>query len=194
MHDSQALRFGECLRTGDLQALATIWDSFGPDLRRRARTRLRQFGLLGHTEAMDICNAVLLELIRQSDFPINSPEDLMKYIRRAIDNQVRDEFRLLTRQRRDVRRREGLPVENFQLSLQNSSPSQVMIRNEIFDRIIRFLGHGGEQLLNMVLQEFSWQEIGRELNANPDALRMRWQRAVKTIQLQMIAEWEPSRG
>ena len=46
----------DCLRAGDRKAIEKLWQAFGPDLRRRARTRLRQFGLIGHTESMDICN------------------------------------------------------------------------------------------------------------------------------------------
>ncbi len=193
LNDSFACRLVACLQAGDIQAVEQIWDSFGADLRRRARTRLRQYGLLGHTEAMDICNAVLLDLVRQSSFKINDPRDLMRYIRRAIDNQVRDEFKLLTRQRRDIRRTEKLPVENHNLHQEKSSPSQIMIRNEIFDRISRQLGDEGELLLQLVLQEFTWEEIGKKLSTRSDTVRMRWNRAVKAVQLQMLTENEEPR-
>ena len=65
-----------------------------------------------------------------------------------------------------------------------------MIRNEIFERIIRYLGPGGETLLRMVMQEFSWEEIGKALKAKPDTVRMRWNRATRAIQLQFRAENE----
>ena len=188
LNDSFAVRLVECLEAGDIKAVEAIWDSFGPDLRRRARTRLRQYGMLGHTEAMDICNAVLLDLVKQVKIRINNPKDLMKYIRRAIDNQVRDEFKMLTRQRRDIRRNEMQPVEQHNLHMDRSSPSQIMIRNEIFERIIRHLGPGGDELLSLVMQEFSWEEIGRRMRSKPDTVRMRWKRAVKAIQLQMLNE------
>ena len=103
--------------------------------------------MLGHTDSMDICNAVLLDLVKQKRIEIKNPLDLMKYIRRAIDNQVRDEFKRLTRARRDVRRNEAFPVENHRLENENSSPSHIMIRNEIFERLIRQLGKDGKQLV-----------------------------------------------
>ncbi len=131
-------------------------------------------------------NAVLLDLIRQEKIQINSPADLMKYIRRAINNEVRDEFKLLTRKRRDIRRNENVPADEQNLYLNRSSPSQIMIRNEIFDRIIRCLGVGGNELLRLVLEGHSWEAIGKTMRCKPDAIRMRWNRAVKTIQLQML--------
>ena len=178
------------LQVGNKEALDRIWNSFGPDLQRRARTRLRQYGMLGHTDSMDICNAVLLDLVRQERFEIKNPLDLMKYIRRAIDNQVRDEFKRLTRDRRDVRRNEAFPVENHRLENNKSSPSHIMIRNEIFERVVRQLGHDGEQLVALVLKEYSWEEIGRKLNMSADAARMRWNRAVKSVRTQMTSESE----
>ena len=184
--ESFAGRLVECLQAGDTKAVEEIWGSFGSDLRRRARTRLRQFGMLGHTDAMDICNSVLLDLVKQDNFQIKNPGDLMKYIRRAIDNQVRDEFRLLTRKCRDIRRTESLPDQNRQLQNAQSSPSQIMIRNEIFEKIVRYLGPGGGELLDLVLKEFTWEEIGKAVRAKPDTVRMRWNRAVKAVQLQMI--------
>lgn len=137
---------------------------------------------------MDICNAVLLELLRQKRVEIRNPLDLMRYIRRAIDNQVRDEFRLLTRDRRDIRRNEPFPVENQNLQNETSSPSHVMIRNEIFERLIRHLGDDGEKLVRLVMNEHSWEEIGARIGMSADAARMRWTRAIKTIRRQMTSE------
>ena len=110
--ESQSNRFREVverLRSGDQEAVAEIWNEFGDGLRRRARTRLRQFGIIGQTESMDICNAVLLELVRKSDFEIRSPAHLLQYVRRAIDNQVRDELKMLMRDKRSFKPTLKLP-------------------------------------------------------------------------------------
>ncbi|MFK7766273.1 MAG: RNA polymerase sigma factor [Mariniblastus sp.] len=178
----------ECLQQGNKNAVEEIWKAFGPDLRRRARTRLRQYGMLGHTDSMDICNAVLMDLIKQKSFSIQNPMDLMKYVRRAIDNQVKDEFKSLTRARRDIRRNENQPVENHVLQNNQTSPSQIMVRNEIFERMIRQLGNNGEQILNLVLQEHTWEEIGKRVNTSPDAIRMKWNRSLKTVRSHLFSE------
>ena len=62
-----------------------------------------------------------------------------------------------------------------------------MIRNEIFERLIRHLGSEGEQLVKLVLKEYSWDEIGKRLGMTPDAARMKWNRAVKNIRGQMLS-------
>ena len=180
----------ECLQQGNKKAVEEIWKAFGPDLRRRARTRLRQYGMLGHTDSMDICNAVLMDLVKQTKFEIQNPMDLMKYVRRAIDNQVKDEFKALTRARRDIRRNENQPVENHVLLNNQTSPSHAMVRNEIFERVIRQLGNNGEQILRLVLQEHSWEEIGKRVNTSPDAVRMKWNRSVKSVRSHMFGESE----
>jgi len=139
---------------------------------------------------MDICNAVLLDLLRQKTIEIRNASDLMRYIRRAIDNQVRDEFKLLTRGRRDIRRNDPYPVEKQNLQNEDSSPSHIMIRNEIFERMIRHLGDEGGQFVNLVMKEHSWEEIGQRLSMTASAARMRWNRALKTIRAQMVSESE----
>lgn len=178
----------ECLQQGNKKAVEEIWKAFGPDLQRRARTRLRQYGMLGHTDSMDICNAVLMDLVKQTNFKIQNPMDLMKYVRRAIDNQVKDEFKSLTRARRDIRRNENLPVENHALHNNQTSPSQIMVRNEIFERVIRQLGNDGEQILQLVMQEHSWEEIGKRINTSADAVRMKWNRSLKSVRSHLFSE------
>ena len=178
------------LKKGDHEAVEEIWKSFGPDLRRRARTRLRQYGMMGHTDSMDICNSVLMELVRQQNFEINDPKDLIKYIRAAIDNQVRDEYKMLTRARRDIRRNENAPVEEHRILNENTSPSQIMVRNEIFERLVRQLGPDGEIILRLVKEEHSWDSIAKQVRSTADAVRMRWKRATKIVQAQIFSESE----
>ena len=75
--DQQLRSLADRLRTGDAGAVAEIWDLCGKELRRRARTRLRQYGVTGQAESMDICNAVLLDLVRKEEISIRNPADLV---------------------------------------------------------------------------------------------------------------------
>ncbi len=83
------------------QSLDEVWLRYGEQLRRRARTRLRQYGLSDQAESMDICNDVMADIMRRTNEGHVNVEDLMGYILRAIDNQVLDTFRTLARQCRD---------------------------------------------------------------------------------------------
>lgn len=169
------------LRAGDLSAIEDIWRYFGSDLRRRARTRLRQYGIAGHAESMDICNAVLLELVRKQEILIRSPADLLRYVGRAIDHEVLDVIKGLTRDRRDIRRVASNPVEEHNVMNGDSTPSACLIRNELLSCVERELGRDGKRILSLYLSNHGWNEIGEELKIAPDTARMRWSRAIQSL-------------
>ncbi len=64
------------------QNLDAVWRRFGDQLRRRARTRLRQYGLTGQAESMDICNDVMADLARRDGGKAVTPDDVLAYILR----------------------------------------------------------------------------------------------------------------
>ena len=179
--DTRLLELSERLRAGDSAAVAEIWDLCGNELRRRARTRLRQYGVTGQAESMDICNAVLLDLVRKQEIQIRNPGDLIRYVGRAIDHQVLDLLKSLTRSRRDIRRNTGSPVEDHNVSNHDSTPSVVMMRDEVLNAFRDELGDDGQQMLSLYLANCGWKEIGERLKMAPDAARMRWTRAVKSL-------------
>lgn len=171
----------ERLREGDSTAIAEIWDRYGTELRRRARTRLRQYGVTGQAESMDICNAVLLDLVRKREIQIRNPGDLVRYVGRAIDNQVLDLLKTLTRGRRDIRRLAGSPVEDHNVEEELNSPSSFLMRDEILDSFCDELGKDGRRMVALYLANCSWKEIGEKLEISADTARMRWTRAVKSL-------------
>ena len=177
----QLTALADRLRNGDTTAVAEIWDLYGSELRRRARTRLRQYGVTGQAESMDICNAVLLELVRKGEIQIRNPGDLVRYVGRAIDNQVLDLLKTLTRSRRDIRRVAGSPVEEHNVSEELASPSTFMMRDEILDSFCEELGENGRRMMALYLANCGWKEIGEKLKIAPDTARMRWTRAVQAL-------------
>ena len=178
------------LEDGDTSALDEIWLRFGDQLRRRARTRLRQYGFMGHAESMDICNAVILDLMKQKSIKVRKPTDLIGYIRRAIDNQVLDLIRGLTRMRRDVRQVDGRPVDEHAIIQDQTSPSMVLAKNELLERIGMQLGDDGRQFLQLVMENRSWIEIGEAFDITPDNARMRWKRTLERVRAEFGATGE----
>lgn len=161
------------------QDLDKLWQQFGGQFRRRARTRLRQYGLAGQTESMDICNEVMVDLAgRQQANKLNA-DDVLAYIMRAIDNQVLDTFRTLARHCRDFRRNESTPVEDINVVHHATSPSQVALRREVLFRIRSILGESDAKAIDLMLQNCSWAEIGEALGIQADAARMRVRRAIE---------------
>lgn len=165
--------------TANSPSLDDVWQTFGSQLRRRARTRLRQYGLTGQTESMDICNEVMVDLARRSDADQLTADDVLSYILRAIDNEVVDTFRTLARHCRDFRRNESAPVEEFKLRGEQTSPSQIALRREVADRVRSILGESDAIAIDMMLENRDWNEIGERLGVKPDTARMRVRRALE---------------
>jgi RNA polymerase sigma factor (sigma-70 family) len=172
------------------RSIEDVWVRYGEQLRRRARTRLRQYGLSGQAESMDICNDVMADLIRRNREPNSSTaevnrvigvEDMMGYILRAIDNQVLDTFRTLARQCRDFRRVDNTSVEQMPLGTQTPTPSQIAIRHEVLQRVRSLLGPDDAKAVDMMLENRDWKEIGNKLGVEPDTARMRIRRALDRI-------------
>ncbi|QDT01735.1 hypothetical protein K227x_01020 [Rubripirellula lacrimiformis] len=174
----------------DSISLAGIWHRFGDQFRRRARTRLRQYGLAGQAESMDICNDVMAELIRRQDSdrshgPPASHDEVLAYIMRAIDNQVIDTFRTLARQCRDFRRNESAPAEDMSIVSAVGTPSQIAIRREVMQRIRSFVSDDDARAIDLMLENRDWNEIGGVLGVKPDTARIRIRRALDRVRTQM---------
>lgn len=180
---SDLARFAERLRAGDRSVLADIWNRYGQELRRRARNRLRQYGMAGQTESMDICNAVLLDLINKHSIEIRDPAELVSYMQRAIDNQVRDVIKSLKRLCRDIQRVDTKSVEDHDILGDQATPSVCLARDEVLERVRAELGSDGDRFLEMVLSGYSWLEIGEVFELSPDAARMRWSRIIEKVRL-----------
>jgi len=176
------------LGDGDLRpsSLDDVWNRFGDQLRRRARTRLRQYGLSGQAESMDICNDVFAEMARRSKDGIIKIDDLVSYLLRAIDNQVLDTFRTLARQCRDFRRVDRASVDEIPLQSQAPTPSQLAIRREVLDRVRSLLGADDAIAIDMMLENRDWKEIGHALRIDPDTARMRVRRALDRVRDRLV--------
>ncbi len=162
-----------------------LWREFGEQLRRRARTRLRQYGLSGQAESMDICNDVMAELAqRESANPLQC-DDVLAYVLRAIDHQVLDTFRTLARQCRDFRRVDSMPIEDARPADQHTSPSQMALRRELLEKVREMLSVVDRQALEMMLENRDWNEIGIALGMRPDTARMRVRRAIQRVREEM---------
>ena len=167
--------------SGKSESVEAIWRQFGDQFRRRARTRLRQYGLTGQAESMDICNDVMAEMTRGFNANGVTPDDALAYVLRAIDNQVLDTFRRLARQCRDFRRNEPVSVDELHVVNQGHSPSQIALHREVIARIQALLNDEDALAVSMMLENRGWQEIGESLGVKPDTVRMRVRRALERV-------------
>ncbi|MEM1070768.1 MAG: sigma-70 family RNA polymerase sigma factor [Planctomycetota bacterium] len=168
-----------------VERLEALWLQYGDQLRRRARTRLRQYGLTGQAESMDICNDVMADLVRRNQQQAFNADDALAYVFRAIDNQVLDTFRTLARQCRDFRRTADTPVDEFDCFQQQSTPSQVALRREVIDKIRSMLEPQDVIAVDMMLENRTWEEIGDALGLKPDTARMRVRRGLERVRKEL---------
>ncbi|TWT53987.1 hypothetical protein Pla22_16210 [Rubripirellula amarantea] len=130
---------------------------------------------------MDICNDVMADLARQRRETSVTPDEVLAYIMRAIDNQVLDTFRTLARHCRDFRRTEGTPVEEMTMATAATTPSQIVLRREVIAKIRSLLNEDDAKAVDMMLENRDWKEIGEMLGVRPDTARMRVRRAIDKV-------------
>jgi RNA polymerase sigma factor (sigma-70 family) len=130
---------------------------------------------------MDICNDVMADLTRRYGDKGVTPDDVLAYIMRAIDNQVLDTFRTLARQCRDFRRTEMTPVDDMTVANREVTPSQVALRREVVTKIREMLSEEDAKAVDMMLENRDWAEIGELLGLKPDTARMRVRRALERV-------------
>ncbi len=172
-------------REGGPQEIELLWQQFGEHFRRRARTRLRQYGLSGQAESMDICNDVMADLARRQSHHTLQCDDVLAYVLKAIDHQVVDTFRTLARGCRDFRRIDSVPIEDAARPSEQTTPSQVALRREVLDKVRSMLSDPDRQALEMMLESRDWNEIGAALGMRPDTVRMRVRRAIARVRAEL---------
>lgn len=133
---------------------------------------------------MDICNDVMVDLAKRQKRSNSSQvdaDDVLGYIMRAIDNQVLDTFRTLARQCRDFRRKDATPIDDMRVAAHATTPSQIALRQEVIERIRAMLGPDDARVVDMMLENRDWNEIGKVVGQKPDTVRMRVRRALDRI-------------
>jgi RNA polymerase sigma factor (sigma-70 family) len=171
---------------GDERALAAIVERELPWLRQRVAQRLGEF-LGAKAEVGDYLHDALLEFLRDAPrFQVRDEAQLRALLARVIENTLRDKNEWFRAKRRALRPTLGLPDDSV-LDLhsgvvQSSTPSRGAERDERRAWVCLALELLEPEDRRLILardyEGRSFAEIGTELGASPDAVRMRWNRAV----------------
>ena len=86
---------------------------------------------------------------------------------------------------RDFRRNAVTPVDDFELSHQQSTPSQVALRREVLDKIRSMLDEQDALAVDLMLENRNWDEIGQRLGIKPDTARMRVRRGLERVRKEL---------
>jgi hypothetical protein len=87
--------------------------------------------------------------------------------------------------RRDVRRLDPRPLECLSLEGTDETPSQLAAHAELLERALARLTEEERFLAEQRAAGRPWAKLAEQLKAEPDALRMRWKRALDRVSLEL---------
>jgi RNA polymerase sigma factor (sigma-70 family) len=171
------------VRTGDRQALDELFTRYLPPLRRWASGRLPR-SIRDIADTQDLVQETLLSSLRCLDrFEPHRDGALYAYLREAVMNRIRDQFR------RARRRPEATPIADDHAD-DDASPLELAIGREMLDRYEAALGHlkpeEREAVIARVELGCSYDEVAEALGKpSRDAARMTVVRALMKLAVEM---------
>lgn len=181
---SQTASFSDLVarvRSGDAAAAQELIEQYESELRVLVKVRLRDPGLRRVLDTVDICQSVLANFFVRAaagQFDLESREDLMALLSQMVRNKVIDHARRETAQRRDQGRVVHLQEQDRLIAGAYHTPSQIVAAQELADRFQKLLPAKDRQVMRLRQEGRTWDEIGRELGASPEALRKSFSRSV----------------
>jgi RNA polymerase sigma-70 factor (ECF subfamily) len=176
------------VRAGDQAAAAELVRVYEPAIRRAVRVRLVDERMRRVFDSTDICQSVLASFFARAalgQYELDTPEQLLKLLATMARNKLALEVRKQRTQKRDYRRQAAATFDIEQLVDASSSPSQWLLTQELLQEVARRLTDKDRALLQLRQQGYTWNEIAAQWGGNPDALRMRLERAVHEVAQQL---------
>ena len=173
-------------RAGDNAAREHLYVQYGPYFRRLVVKKLRTQRIEWSTTADDIFDTVVLRIWQEDALNLlDSEEDFLRYVSRAVEREVLDLRRKLTASCRDYRRLEALPDELVNLSPGDSDPVRKVSFQEQLDSVHSQLSLQNKQILDLLLAGKGWIFIGAELGIDSETLRKRFRRSLAELRQQL---------
>lgn len=172
------------IRNGDAEAAAELVKSYEADLRILARVKLNDPRLRRVCDSMDICQSVLGNFfVRASagQFDIDSPDQLLKLLSTMIRNKVTDVARRQTAERRNQRRMDAAPVEEFEIIANEDTPSQIIAAREMAEAAQKRFAPDEHTIVRRRADGQNWDDIARDLGGTAEALRKKMTRAMDRV-------------
>ena len=134
--DKEYTEFIRRVRAGDERAAEDLVRRYEPEIRLEVRTwlRLRDPRLRRVFDSMDICQSVLASFFARAaigDFDLEEPRQLIQLLVGMARNKLSEHVKYHQRQRRDVRRVEGLGPDEGNAGTSNETPSRLASGREL---------------------------------------------------------------
>jgi RNA polymerase sigma-70 factor (ECF subfamily) len=172
------------VRARDEQAAAELVRRYEPAIRVAVRVRLSDPALRRVFDSMDICQSVLANFFVRAaagQFELDRPEQLLKLLVVMARNKVTNHALEQQAARRDCRRLQTADSDAQEWADPKPRASSVVANRDLLREFRSRLTEEERQLADLRAMGRSWPEIAGEVGGSPDALRIRFGRAVDRV-------------
>lgn len=166
---SEFERLMERIRQGDTEAARQLFDSYGEAIKQVVRRRLHR-RLRSEFDSLDFVQDAWASFfhIPPERCTFQTPEELMAFLRRLVENKVIDAYRQrLGTEKRDPYKVQPLQAGTQDVDARQPTPSQVVMAEEEWQRMVRNRSPKLRQALEMLRAGYSRREIAENLGLNP---------------------------
>jgi RNA polymerase sigma-70 factor (ECF subfamily) len=183
---SQAHSFADFLRRirrGDEQAAVDLVRRYEPLIRREVRLGISDSRLNRAFDSVDVCQSVLASFFVRAatgQYDLESPEELVKLLMTMARNKLASLARREHRLRRDARRVAATQPEVLDQVVDSGvSPSEIVLRRELVDRMRAELTDDERQIADLRVEGMDWEEVAERLGGSAQARRMQLARGIE---------------
>jgi RNA polymerase sigma-70 factor (ECF subfamily) len=185
--ETEYAEFIRRVRAGDERAAEDLVRRYEPEIRLEVRTwlRLRDPRLRRVFDSMDICQSVLACFFARAaigDFELEDPRQLVRLLVGMARNKLSEHVKYHQRQRRDVRKVEGLGPEDSKAGATDETPSRVLSGRELLDQFRKRLSDEERILVDLRSQGHDWASVASAVGGTPEARRKQLARAIARVE------------
>jgi RNA polymerase sigma-70 factor (ECF subfamily) len=192
--DASFTDFIQRIRAGDDQAAEDLVRRYEPLIRREVRLRTEDERLNRAFDSMDVCQSVLASFFVRAatgEYDLDEPQHLVRLLVTMARNKLASKARLEHRQKRDHRRVAGSDPEAMNdLADNQPSPSEVLSRRELLERMRASLTDEERQIADLRAQGLAWEQVAERLGGSEQARRMQLTRGIERVGRELGLEEE----
>jgi RNA polymerase sigma-70 factor (subfamily 1) len=172
-------------KDGDKLALNQLCAVYGQRVLWLVRLRMGA-ELRSKLESVDLVQDVLVSALNDlGNFTYKTEGDFVRWLSKIAENRLRDNLDKLHADKRDIRKEVRLNIhrstleESFAAALEPidaTTPSAIISKREELDKLVKAIDtlkpEYREVIVLSKIEGFSYKEIGKRLDKNPDAVRM----------------------
>jgi RNA polymerase sigma-70 factor (ECF subfamily) len=179
------------VRAGDPQAARQLVRGYEWAIRLQVRVRLTHPNLRRLLDSMDVVQLVWTSFFPRAaagQFELDDPKKLLHLLITLAHHKLLDQAKNLCRKRRgDGQVAGGIPAESEPVD-PHPGPEQVADERDFLQEFRQRLAASEQYLWDQRLLGRSWVELAAELGADPDVLRIQFNRGLERVTRQLKPE------